>query len=95
MENAVTPAARSAESLILLAIERGVPLFNEGSIAGCRAVYEVSCEALLRLPEVSDDSRRDISNALQQMRESKDETKRAWILRYALDRTLLQLQQTS
>lgn len=88
-------SARSADSLILLAIERGVPLFNEGSPAGCRAVYELACEALLGLPDVPEDSREDLAIALVQMRQAQDEADRAWILRYALDRTLVKLRQDS
>lgn len=85
----------SASELILLAIERGVPLFNEGSPGGCRAVYELACQALLGLPEVPEAARKDLSNSLRQMRNSPDEAERAWILRYALDRTLVELNQSS
>ncbi len=79
---------RSPAALIILAIERGVPLFNEGNPAACRAVYELTCEALLLLPDLPETSKRDLSQALLSMRESDNEAERAWILRYALDGVL-------
>ena len=79
----LTPVA-----LIGLAIERGVPLFNNGDTGACAAVYEVTCEALRIMPGVSEDSRKDLAQALAKMRAAKTERQKAWILRYALDRVL-------
>ena len=77
----LTPAA-----LIVLAIDRGVPLFNNGDPGACAAVYEVTCEALRIMPGVSEDSRMDLAQALARMRDAKTDRDKAWILRYALDR---------
>lgn len=74
--------------LIELAIERGVPLFNDGNFAACAAVYEVTCEALRARPEISEASRKDLERALQDMRAEKSVQEKAWILRRSLDRTL-------
>ena len=74
--------------LIELAIDRGVPLFNDGQFAACAAVYEVTCEALRARPEISEASRKDLGRALQDMRAEKSVRERAWILRRVLDRTL-------
>ena len=74
--------------LIELAIDRGVPLFNDGQHAACAAVYEVTCEALRARPEVSEASRQDLERALQNMRAEKSVREKAWILRRGLDRTL-------
>ena len=79
----LTPA-----ELIELAIDRGVPLFNNGDPGACAAVYEVTCEALRIMPGVSEDSRMDLGQALAKMRDAKADSEKAWILRYALDRVL-------
>jgi uncharacterized surface protein with fasciclin (FAS1) repeats len=77
----------SPAGLIELAISRGVPLFNNGDEAACVAIYEVACESLRILPDTSIKSRATISKALAEMREEKNATKKAWILRGALDKT--------
>jgi uncharacterized surface protein with fasciclin (FAS1) repeats len=79
----LTPA-----SLIRLAIDRGVPLFNNGDPGACAAVYEVTSEALRVMPGVSEGSREDLAQALANMRAAKTDRQKAWILRYALDRIL-------
>jgi len=73
--------------LIELAIDRGVPLFNDGQFAACAAVYEVTCEALRARPDVAEASRQDLERALQDMRAEKSVREKAWILRRCLDRT--------
>lgn len=73
-------------ALIELAIDRGVPLFNNGDPGACAAVYEVTCEALRVMPGVSEDSRMDLAEALARMRDARTDHDKAWILRYALDR---------
>jgi uncharacterized surface protein with fasciclin (FAS1) repeats len=77
----------SPKGLIELAVDRGVPLFNEGNHAACAAVYEVACEALRAMPGVSGVSRQDLSRALKEMRDETSIRQKAWILRLALDRT--------
>jgi hypothetical protein len=79
----LTPAA-----LIVLAIDRGVPLFNNGNPGACAAVYEVTCEALRIMPGVSENSRRELAQALAMMREANTDLEKAWTLRYALDDVL-------
>lgn len=74
--------------LIQLAIERGVPLFNNGNPAACAAIYEVTCEALRTMPELTEESRAILREALVEMRRTESESERAWILRRALDRVL-------
>jgi len=78
----------TASALIRLAIDRGVPLFNGGAPGACAAVYEVTCEALRAMPGVSEDTRKDLAQALIRIRAAKTDREKAWILRYALDRAL-------
>ncbi len=77
----LTPA-----TLIELAIERGVPLFNEGNPAACAAVYEVTCEALRAMPGVPEKLRMELAETINEMRAEKHAKQKAWILRNALDR---------
>lgn len=78
--------------LISLAIERGVPLFNDGDPAACAAVYEVALDAMLMLggdafpPAVRDELMRTLANG----RAESDATRRAWIFRIGLDRALIE-----
>ena len=83
--------ALNAAGLIELAIERGVPIFNHGDLAGCAALYEVTAEALRTLTSVPEASRKVLAKALQEARLEKSPRQRAWILRAALDQTLASL----
>lgn len=73
-------------ALVELAIERGVPLFNNGNPAACAAIYEVTLEALRGNPGVSAAARKDMALALVKMKGAPTASEKAWILRYALDR---------
>jgi hypothetical protein len=77
----LTPSA-----LIERAIERGVPLFNNGNPEACAAVYEITCEALRMMPGVPENVRADLGRALAEMRAAETDREKAWTLRYALDR---------
>ncbi len=78
-------------SLIELAIERGVPLFNDGNPGACAAVYEVTCQALRAMPDLDEDSINDVEKALTAIRTENSHTRQAWILRHALDRVYARL----
>lgn len=77
--------------LIELAISRGVPLFNSGNTAACAAIYEVTCTALISMPDISERSVSILRQALSEIQTTTDESQKAWILRYALDSTLRSL----
>ncbi len=77
----------SAGELIELAIERGVPIFNNGDVAACAALYEITAEALRTLNTVPEASRKVLAKALKEARLEKSARQRAWILRAALDET--------
>jgi predicted oxidoreductase len=73
--------------LIELAIERGVPVFNAGDVAGCAAIYEITIEALRSMESVPDKSRVILAKAIKTARAETSARKRAWILREAIDGT--------
>lgn len=74
-------------SAIELAIQRGVPLFNQGQTEACAAIYEVTLAGLLdRLPGVVPaQAERRIISAFEQARGIDDAAERAWAFRRILD----------
>jgi uncharacterized surface protein with fasciclin (FAS1) repeats len=73
--------------LIELAIERGVPVFNDGNAAECAAIYEITVEALRGMDSVPETSRNMLAKAVVQSHAESSPGKRAWILREAIDKT--------
>jgi uncharacterized surface protein with fasciclin (FAS1) repeats len=74
----------SARGLIDLAIERGVPLFNDGKPEATSAIYEIAARSVLLLsPSLASSSRRSLEQALRAT--GDDDRSRAWTLRRALD----------
>jgi len=89
---------RKAMGVIELAIERGVPLFNDGKPEACAAIYEVAARSLLEGYEGALDNaaRERLRKALAGIRNDHRASQQAWILRYALDdvyRTLREKEQ--
>jgi uncharacterized surface protein with fasciclin (FAS1) repeats len=76
----------NSADIITLAIERGVPLFNDGNPAACAAIYEVTLAALLERPNLSSTARNTLSSALSSGRSEGNASERAWIFRRALDK---------
>jgi len=85
-------STEKALGVIELAIERGVPLFNAGQQAACAAIYEVTCEALLAMDDVSEKSRADLAQSLKAARAEGSASKKAWILRNGLNIAAARLQ---
>jgi uncharacterized surface protein with fasciclin (FAS1) repeats len=84
-------AAPSPARLIELAIDRGVPLFNQGDVAACAAIYEITCEALQITTGVTEKSRAELAKSLTAARAEPSPREQAWILRRAIDRAVPQL----
>ncbi len=84
------PTAAGVTGLVELAIERGVPLFNNGNPEACAAVYEVTIAAIVDLASgaIVDDGSTRLRVALAEGRAQKDAAERAWIFRHAMDRVL-------
>lgn len=78
-------APLKASGLVDLAIERGVPVFNEEDTVGCVAIYDVILEVLRSMEWISDAAKKVMSKALQDERSERSSTEQAWGLRGALD----------
>jgi hypothetical protein len=87
-------ASQKAMSVIELAIERGVPLFNNHNPQACAAIYEVTAKSLLdgHREALDGTSRSRLQRALRSMREDRRPDRQAWILRSALDDVYRNLQ---
>jgi uncharacterized surface protein with fasciclin (FAS1) repeats len=83
-------SAASPRDLMELAIARGAPMFNHGDHAACAAVYEVTMNALMALPESSmnDDSRETVAGALAEGARTHSARDRAWVYRRAMDKVM-------
>ncbi|MCU0634243.1 MAG: fasciclin domain-containing protein [Gemmatimonadaceae bacterium] len=80
-----TGTTRTALDVVDTAIDRGVPLFNDGQPAATAAIYEVAATGLLALGDVVPaDARRSLRDALR-VHSTVSATDRAWTLRRALD----------
>ncbi len=75
-------------ALVELAISRGVPLFNQGNPDACAAVYEITCRALLESNTVPESAQTPLLRALDESALTSSDTRKAWILRSALDEVL-------
>lgn len=75
----------SVDDVMGLAIERGVPLFNQGNPEACAAVYEVAATSLAGRHDVPKNVRTRLNQALAESRKQTDGSARAWTLRRALD----------
>lgn len=85
------PEPRRAEvdarvRLFVEAIDRGVPLFNEGNPGACVAVYEIAVMAVLSWPDgnLSTAAREHLARALSEARRQRASAA-AWTLRRAMD----------
>ena len=81
----------SASQRIIMAIDRGVPLFNGGDAQACAKVYAACLQDLVEDKRLQGDFRTALEEALERSNESGDARKRAWLLRGVLDHTLARL----
>ena len=85
--------ARTAAELLVLAIDRGVPLFNDGSTRATADLYEVTVRAVLAgdfgLPTRA---RRALEQGIREGRPDRDSRERAWTYRDAMDRALSEIE---
>ncbi len=75
-----------AMNLIRTAVSRGAPLYNQGHIAACTALYVDTAHALLGMDSrVRAAVQHPLSRAIEQMNDSHDASERAWAMRRGLD----------
>lgn len=86
-------AASSAppKDLIEKAIERGVPVFNQGDHEECAAIYKLCLDQLADDKRVDAGMRKTLAKILDQADETESDRKRAWIYRGALDKLYMSL----
>ena len=79
--------ASPLKSFLERAIERGVPLFNDGSPEACAAVYGTALEAVVATSGWGMDSQqiRNLRNTLKVTSAVNDPTERAWAYRRIID----------
>jgi len=81
--------AQEAREILQLAIERGVPLFNRGQVAGTVGIYEVAVAAVLAAGFGLEGTVREaLREGLREGRRTHGLRERAWVYRGALDRAL-------
>lgn len=83
--------AGSARALAFRAIQLGAPIFNEGQVAACAAIYEVAIRGLLAStdPGLTSSQRARLNIALKQGLEAGvGSSDQAWIYRRAMDSIL-------
>ena len=78
------------EDVLFNAVERGVPLFNNGSPAACAAVYVTALEAVVAVPGfgLDDSTRAAITAMLERVQQEPDMAERAWAYRAVIDQLL-------
>jgi hypothetical protein len=86
-EVTTTPQTPSARKALMQAIERGVPLFNQGDADRCAEVYATTLTTLLlAAPDtLTEEQRQRFAMALQDAQRADSDVDRAWILRRAID----------
>ena len=91
LEPTFTLSENPPAQLISLAIQRGVPLFNQGNPEACAAVYEIACLGIASMPDTPTDLARNLREAIAKAQREPDASQSAWTLRYALDDALARL----
>ncbi len=74
-----------AARLLSLAVERGAPLFNDGSPEACAAVYEIALTAIRDGEGLPADVQRLARQGLSRGSDTNDAEERAWRYRDAID----------
>ena len=85
------PQAKPLEQLLFAAIDRGVPLYNDGSPEACCAVYATALEALVLSDgwNLSETRTANLKTAIANANDMTDQRERAWTLRRIIDALLM------
>ncbi|MEM8883376.1 MAG: heme-binding protein [Planctomycetota bacterium] len=92
--NAASQRRAAVPTLLETAIDRGVPLFNDGQIEACTAIYEIAAQAVIALGDDAVDSR-DRAALQAALRSNSGAREKAWELRRVFDRILTRPVETS
>jgi len=85
---------RAVRDTLMLAIERGVPVYNAGRPGACASIYEVAVRAVLAMAgaELLPEERAGLESALERLSHASGDQDRAWLLRRAMDQVLASLE---
>lgn len=83
----------NAAEIMRLAIDKGVPLYNNGQKSACAAIYEVAVTAVLALPTVPGQAKNPLRVALREIKATHSSDRQAWILREGMDASLARLEE--
>jgi uncharacterized surface protein with fasciclin (FAS1) repeats len=78
-------SSKSPIELIESAIDRGVPIFNQGDHQGCADIYRDCLKDLIATKKINDEFVGAMETLLSATNKMKDNAKRAWMLRSGLD----------
>lgn len=85
--------ASSPRQLIELAIDRGVPLYNDGDVAQCADIYEQCIKMIASDCGSSEQLKTSLNKVLAKATHTGSADAKAWMLRHTLDATYAYLQQ--
>ena len=88
LPESMSTASAAAFDVMTLAIEKGVPLFNHGQKGACAAIYQVAAESVLAMQGVSEDAKKPLRLALDNIQTTHSVSRQAWMLREGLDSSL-------
>ncbi len=75
----------AAGEMIVVAIEKGVPLYNSGDAEGCAKMYENCILSIIDLSQIDDRARRMLTKVVEGGKSHHDADGRAWLYRRTLD----------
>jgi uncharacterized surface protein with fasciclin (FAS1) repeats len=78
-------SSKSPIELIESAIDRGVPIFNQGDHQGCADIYRDCLKELIATKKINGEFVGAMETLLSATNKMKDNAKRAWMLRSGLD----------
>lgn len=90
-----TTKTTSPTNRILVAIDKGVPLYNNGDPAACADVYQKCMETIVNGSNVDNYIREKLTEILDKAKMTKNPDSRAWLLRQNLDSTLAYFMRTT
>jgi hypothetical protein len=84
-ESVDVSSSKSPVELIESAIDRGVPIFNQGDHQGCADIYRDCLQELISTKKINGEFLGAMQTLVASSNMVKDNTKRAWMLRNGLD----------